>query len=156
MPLRCSPPEDVLPLAGAIDHEGGALDTPEAPAVEILLLVGSVLSRDRGVLVREKRERKAELLGEPLVAQLVIQADPQHDRVLGLDAREGIAESTGFHAAAWRVVLGIEIEDDALAAEFGKGHAASQRAGKRELGSGHSHRQALAGIIEHVELAGLA
>src|SRR6266850_201061 len=98
MTLHLDPPEDVLHLAVAIDHEGGALDTPEAPAVEILLLVGSVLSRDRGVL--------------------------------GLDAWEGIAESTGFHGAAWRVVLGIEIEDDALAAEFGKGHAASQRAGK--------------------------
>src|SRR5262245_66651889 len=56
MALHLHAAEHVLHPALAIDHEGGALDAPEAPPVEVLLLVGAVLAGDGGVLVGEERE----------------------------------------------------------------------------------------------------
>src|SRR5262245_59728956 len=81
VPLHLHSAKDVLHPALAIDHERGPLDAPVAAPVQVLLLVRAVLARHRGVHVGEERERQVELLGEALMAQLVVQADAEHHRV---------------------------------------------------------------------------
>src|SRR5678815_2732183 len=78
VPLDLDPAEHVFDLPLAIDHERRPLDAPERPSVHVLLLVGAVLAADRRVDVGKERKGEIVFLGKALVAQLVVQADPEH------------------------------------------------------------------------------
>src|SRR2546426_7173861 len=102
MPLHFDPPKHVFHFALTVDHECRALDSPEASTVEVLLLVRAVLAGNRGILVREEREREGVFFREALVAQFIVEAHPQDDRVLGFHAWERGAEAAGLPGASPR------------------------------------------------------
>ena len=54
------------------------------------------------------------MLGEARLARFVEDADAEHDRLAGLEARQVVAEGAGFLRAARRVVLRIEVQNDRL------------------------------------------
>ena len=64
-----------------------------------------------------KVKGSAVLVAELLVRVDRVGADPQHDRPAALELAPGVADRTRLHRAAGRVVLGIEVENDGLAAE---------------------------------------
>src|SRR5580704_2853406 len=103
--------------AGLVDQEGGALDAHVLAAVEALLHPGAVLRADLAVFVRHQREGEAVFLLELVVLLHAVLGDADH---LCLDlgkVGQGVAKAAGLGGAARRVVLGIEVEHDRLAAQ---------------------------------------
>ena len=77
--------------------------------------VGDVVS-----VVREKGEGQVVLVLELDVRAHVVGRDAEHDRALALELAVDVADPARLRRAARRVVLGIEVEDDLLAAQVGE------------------------------------
>ena len=88
------------------------------------------------VFVGEQREGERVLVLERLVALLALATDAKHDRVLVLNHRELVAESTGLRCAAGCVVAGVEEDNDSLATEIRKRDGIAVFIGHGELGGG--------------------
>jgi hypothetical protein len=73
--------------------------------------------------VREEREGKVVLLLELHVLRLAVGRDAEHDGTCALELGVRVADPLGLHRAAGSVVLGIEVEDDRLAAKIGEADA---------------------------------
>ena len=59
------------------------------------------------------------------VRALVVGADTEHDRAARLELAPGVSDPARLSRATGRVVLGIEVEDDRLAAQVGELHGLS-------------------------------
>src|SRR4051794_20948688 len=103
-------------LALLVNDEVAAGDAHELAAVALSLYPDAVRLGDLLVFVREQREGQAELVAEALVGLDAVRTHAQHNRVLGLDIAIDVAKAAGLGRAAGGVVLGVEVEDDALAA----------------------------------------
>src|SRR5262245_56240187 len=96
--------------AVGIDQEGGADDAHVRPPERGLLAPAAVAVDHRPVGIRQKRERQRELLPEPAMAGCAVLA---HAPDVGIGRRVvdvEVAELAGLGVAAWRVVLGVEVE----------------------------------------------
>ena len=91
---------DARDPAVRIDQERGAGRTPVGLPVVLLLDPGAVPVRDRVILVREQREREAELLAERTLAGRALGADAPHVGAALGDGLVGVAELAGLDRAA--------------------------------------------------------
>ena len=82
----------------------------------VLLDPDAVLLGGLVVGVGEERERQVVLLLELDMGLLVVGADAEDDRARALELPPGVANPAGLGRAAGRVVPGIEVENDRLAA----------------------------------------
>src|SRR5579883_1822630 len=103
-----------------VDEVGCTLDSHIFPAIHALLDPDAVALADFALGVGGKDERKLVLLLEFVVRGYAVLRDADDHRRHLAEFREGVAEPAGFGRAARRVVLGIEIEHDLLAAQFGE------------------------------------
>jgi hypothetical protein len=94
--------------------------------------------------VCEEREGQPVLLPELDVRVLVVGGDAEHDGAGTLELAVGVPDPARLRRAAGRVVLGIEVEDDRLAAQAGERHLLAGIASEREVGCrlafSHIHR----------------
>src|ERR1700730_5390964 len=104
--------------AGLVDQEGGALDAHVLAAVVALLDPGAVLRADLAVLVGYQREGEAVFLLELVVLLHAVLGDADHLRLHLGEVGQGVAKAAGLGGAARRVVLGIKVEHDRLAAQL--------------------------------------
>ena len=102
-------------------------------AGEALLLPDVVGLRDRVIRVGEQREREVVLGLELRVRGLLVGADAQHDGAGALERGPPVADVAGLPCAAGRVVLGIEVEDDRLAAQRRQADLLAAVARQREV-----------------------
>ena len=113
---------DLMPGLGdralLVDQEGGALDAHVLAAVQALLHPGAVLLADLAVAIGYQREVEVVLLLELVVARHAVLADAYHLRLEFLESRCIVTEGAGLGGTARGVVLGIEIENDRLAAQL--------------------------------------
>ncbi len=105
--------------AGGTDQEGCPFGSHGFPSVEVLFDPDSVVAGDGVVGVTDERERQVVFENEPLVACGRVGTDSEEGGA-GLDFRPCVAEAAGLGGAAGGGVLGIEVEDDALAAQAGE------------------------------------
>src|SRR5439155_17571780 len=78
----------------------------------------AVLVGDAVVRIGEQREREVVLLLELGVRALVVGRDAEHNGARALELAVRVADAARLRRAAGGVVLGIEIENDRLAAEI--------------------------------------
>jgi hypothetical protein len=97
-------------------HEGRAVDPHIFLAVHALFLHHAVLGADGLVLVGQQRIREIVLLFELLLGRGLVGGDAEHSRTGPLDFLECVAEPARFNRSTWRVGLGIEEQDQVLAA----------------------------------------
>jgi hypothetical protein len=83
--------------------------------------------------VGEEREREPVLLLELHVRPLVVGTDAEHDRAGALELAPRVADPARLGGAAGRVVLGIEVEDDRLAAQVGQPNRLARVARQLEI-----------------------
>ena len=114
-------------------HPMGALIFPPQ---EGLLPPNPIGLDDLLILVRHQRKRQLVLLDKLVVGLGRISANAEHHHPLLLERAKLVAEGAGFFSAPRRVVPGIEVQDDMLAPEVGKGHlpATAQQAGQPVAG----------------------
>src|SRR6266404_1930568 len=67
----------------------------------------------------------------------VLAADAEDDGIFQFELSEVALEIVGFHGAAAGEILGIEIEDDPLAAKFAEAEGLAVLRVQSEIGSGH-------------------
>src|SRR3954449_7180883 len=107
-------PHDLRHVAVGVDHERRA-------RVRVLALLRDAVGLAQRVLgVGQQRERQLVLRLELLVRGDGVGADAEHLRARALELAPGVADAAGLARAAGRVVLGIEVEDDRLAAQLGE------------------------------------
>ena len=109
--------EDPCHLPGRVDDERAAHDAQALPAVEGLFAPRAIPFRDRMVGVAQQRERQRMFRAKGRMALRIVATDTEHDRAVPGELRHGVAKATGLAGAAGGIVLGVEIEDDRLAAE---------------------------------------
>ena len=112
---------DALPdlgdLAIGADQVGGALDAHALFAVHVLFAPGAVLLGDLVVGVGEQWEVERVLVAELHMAGDVVGADAQDLRAEVGQFLLAVAKVAGLFGAAWRVVLGIEVEHHGAAGQ---------------------------------------
>src|ERR1700730_10077864 len=111
---------DLLDVPVRIDHEGRAADTLVLLSEVRLLTPDAVLLGDRMIRVGEEGKREAVLVFELHMGAFVIGRDPEYDRSRALKLAVRVANAAGLLRATRRVVLGVEVENDRLAAEPGE------------------------------------
>src|SRR3990170_2988450 len=80
---------------------------------------------DLRVGVAQQGEGQVESRLELHVGLRVVPADPDYDRALRREIREGVTERARLDRASGRVVPGVEVQDDLLPAEVLQGHLAT-------------------------------
>src|SRR5262245_38923864 len=122
-PLARQPPP-------VVEDEGAALDAADLSPVHVLELHHPALLADRLVLVREQLERELHLGLEALVrlegiARNAVDLDAGFLKLL-----PGVAEIGSLLRAAGGVVLGVEVQDQLVAALVGESEGAAAGRGK--------------------------
>src|SRR5262245_14712637 len=135
----------------ADDHAVRAHEERRPDEAHVLLAVVHLLAPcapyigDLVALVRQERERQAELRPELLMRPGIVGADPPDLGLFRLDALVQVAELARLGGAARRVVLGIEVDDGPLATAIAEAVDRAGLIGERDLGRlvaglGHRHR----------------
>ena len=115
MPVHLDIPENLLDDARLIDDVGGAEDALEFFTEHRLLAVGPVSRGDHAAWVRQQGEVQFQLLGELLMADLVIGTDADDGRIFPLYLLQLFIEVSRLRRAPRRVILRVEVEHDLLA-----------------------------------------
>lgn len=109
---------DLYDLALFVDDERRALNAHVFAAVHGFLLPRAVGLGDLVIFIANESEGQFELALEFVVRLHAVGADTKDDSVLSAEGLVGVAELTGFRRAARRIVFGIEIQHDVLAAKI--------------------------------------
>jgi 50S ribosomal protein L16 3-hydroxylase len=107
---------DMAQFAMLVDHERGTFDRHLLLPVHFLLIHHAVAFADPRIGIGKQQYRQAVLVAERCMAQAVIAAYPDHDRVELAELILERAEFIGFKGASGGVVLGVEIQYDILPA----------------------------------------
>ena len=112
--------EDRGDLALCVDDKGRALGAHVFLSIHGLLNPDTVGRDDGFFRIAEQGEGERKLGDEFLMGLHWIDADAEERRARGLNLPPGVSDAAGLGRAAWRVILGIEIEDDGFPLEIGK------------------------------------
>src|SRR5690606_239516 len=118
-----------------VDQERAALDSHELASIHALLLVDAEECAQRCVFIRQKLERQLELRLELFVRGDAIRRYADDHRPCPLELAVELGKPLRLERATARVVLGIEIEDELLAARVAE--TPSTAAGHRSRKCGH-------------------
>src|SRR6185369_40246 len=121
-----------------VDQEGRALDAHGLLAVHVLLAPGAIGFGDLVIGVGEEGEVEGVLVAELAVTRHVVGGDAEDHGVLGPYLGAAVAEGAGLLGAARGVVLGVEVENDRLAAERGEPELLAVVGLQREIGRGRA------------------
>src|SRR5439155_24718852 len=103
-----------------VEGEGAALDAADLLPVQVLQLHDTELLADRLVGVRKQLEREPHLFLEALVRGRRIARNAEHPGARAPELAVKVAKIRAFGGAAGGVVLGVEVQDQLLAAQGGK------------------------------------
>ena len=134
MPRRLQPAPALHQLAIHVEHKRAALDAAHLLAVHVLQLHHAEQFADFFIGVGEQFEREAELGLEAFVRFQAVARDADDDRVGLAEVGVQVAELLAFEGAAGGVVLGVEIDDDVLAAMVGQLEWGVAGGGQFEIG----------------------
>src|SRR6266576_634924 len=127
-------PDPRDPAVGT-DEERRPRRAPVGLPVVLLLDPRAVRLGDGVALVGEQRERQLELLAEGAFAGGPLRADPPHVGPTLVDGLVAVAELARLDRAAWRVVLGVEVQDGPSSALIGQAMDGPCVIGEGHLGS---------------------
>jgi len=104
-------------LAVRIDKEGATLDAHELAPIKGFLLDDVKLAAEFLVRIREQVERQLLLGLEFLVRGETVPRGAEDNGLLAPELRVQVPEVLAFLCAAWRCVLGVEVQHNVLAAQ---------------------------------------
>src|SRR5262245_25698729 len=110
--------EDLFDLSLFINQKSHAVIAHVLSAQKLLLTIGTIGFRNRLVGIRQKTEGQVVLGREFSVGSFAIERYSQDLNAAPLEFSKCIAKLTCFPGATRRVVFGIEIEHDLLAAKI--------------------------------------
>ena len=109
--------KDVLDFAVGSDHEGGAGDTHNFPAVHIFFLDDAVGLGDFFVGIGEQRKWQFELLLKFLLCFGGVGGDAEQHGAGFLNLFVGVAEGAGLDGASGGIGAGVKVEHDYFSAQ---------------------------------------
>ena len=110
----------LLDAAVLVDQEGGADHPGRRLSVEQLLAVGAVSRRHLVAGICQQLELEPELAAKTTVALRIVRRDAHDVDPMTLEGGQLVVELARLLRAAWRVVLGIEVDDDLAASIRGQ------------------------------------